>query len=52
VTKAGPLDDASNVIEEVDGIQIVDRPKSGFQNFANTSAARPSSEPRMMRSRS
>ena len=27
VTKAGPLDDASNVIEEVDDIQIVDQPQ-------------------------
>src|SRR6516162_4188589 len=27
VTKAGPLDDALDVIEEVDGIQIVDHPQ-------------------------
>ena len=36
VTKAGPLDDASNVIEEVDGIQIVDRPQHAVFKISRT----------------
>ena len=36
VTKAGPLDEASNVIEEVDGIQIVDQPQHAFFKISRT----------------
>ena len=36
VTKAGPLDDASNVIEEVDGIQIVDQPQHAVFKISRT----------------
>ena len=36
VTKAGPLDDASDVIEEVDGIQIVDQPQHVFFKISRT----------------
>ena len=56
MTKAGPLNDASNLIEKVDdqpqhlpGIAgpITDLPLAVFQNFANTSAAGPSGERRL-----
>ena len=36
VTKAGPLDDASNVIEEVDGILIVDQPQHAVFKISRT----------------
>jgi hypothetical protein len=36
VTRAGPLDDASNVIEEVDGIQIVDQPQHAVFKISRT----------------
>ena len=36
VTKAGPLDDASNVIEEVDGIQIVDQSQHAVFKISRT----------------
>src|SRR6516162_2724059 len=36
VTKAGPLDDASNVIEEVDGTQIVDQPQHAVFKISRT----------------
>ena len=36
VTKAGPLDDASNVIEEVDGNQIVDQPQHAVFKISRT----------------
>ena len=36
VTKAGPLDDASNVIEEVDGIQIVDQRQHAVFKISRT----------------
>ena len=35
-TKAGPLDDTSNVIEEVDGIQIVDQPQHAVFKISRT----------------
>ena len=43
VTKAGPLDDASDVIEEVDGIQIVDHPQHAVFKISRT---RPPLDPR------
>ena len=43
VTKAGPLDDAPNVIEEVDGIQIVDHPQHAVFKISRT---RPPLDPR------
>ena len=36
VTKAGPLDDAPNVIEEVDGIQIVDQSQHAVFKISRT----------------
>jgi hypothetical protein len=36
VTKAGPLDDTSNVIEEVDGIQIVDQAQHAVFKISRT----------------
>ena len=36
VTKAGPLDDASDVIEKVDGIQIVDQPQHAVFKISRT----------------
>ena len=35
-TKASPLDDASNVIERVDGIEIVDQPRHVFSKISRT----------------